>query len=989
MSGGYRLASGGRIDRSRPLHFRMDGVMHSGFAGDTLASALLANGVRVVGRSFKLHRPRGVMAAGVEETNALVDVGKGANAEANLKATEIELVDGLEARSVNAWPRADRDALGVLGLLKPFLPAGFYYKTFIRPSWDTYEGMIRRAAGLGHAPVGVDPDTYEKQFAHADVVVVGGGIAGLVAAWSASAGDAQVILIDDQPELGGTLLGQPVPINGDAPDIWLSRVEAELRARPNVRLLTRTTATGVYDHHFVLACARRLGAGPRQRLWKIRAKKVLLASGAFERPLVFPDNDRPGVMLAGAARTYVERYGVAAGRSAIVVTNNDSAYHAAFSLRAAGVKVSAIADLRASPPRHALDAARHHDIEVMPATAPAGVAGRHGVKSIKLASVDGAGRLGAASQPIDCDLVCMSGGWSPALHLYAQAGGAMHFDAERGAIVPDAAFEPVVCVGAARGTFTLAASIAEAYAAGAHAAHATGHPSNDGFITPKVDEWPQVAAAPIVELRSARSRGAHSWVDLQNDVTAADVRLAARENYRSVEHLKRYTTLGMAVDQGKTSNVNAIAIMAAATERTMDAVGTTRFRPPYTPTTLGAFAGREVGQHYRPLRRLPAHEAHAELGAVIEDYGGWLRPAFYPKADESEATAVTREVLAVRGGVGLFDGSPLGKIEVCGPDAAEFLNRIYVNNMLTLGVGKARYGLMLDENGIVKDDGVLSRISADKFLVGTTSAGANSIGYWLEEWLNCEWPHLNATIAPVTSQWAVMTVTGPRARDLLRAFDTSIDLSAGACPHMNVREGTFAGVPARIHRVSFTGELSFEVAVPARYGQALWREMLKRGQAFGVTPYGIEALMVMRVEKGYLHIGADTDGTTMPQDVGFAEIMAKKKADYAGKRSTMLPVGRDPRREFVGLEVADGEAPLPIGAHIVDPSEAADTRRTHGWVTSTCFSPTLERPVALALVENGRARMGEIVTLTSTHGRRSATVVGPCAYDPNGERLNG
>jgi sarcosine oxidase, subunit alpha len=985
---GYRLASGGRIDRARPLHFRMDGELYRGFAGDTLASALIANGVHVVGRSFKLHRPRGIMAAGVEETNAIVDIGRGAYTDTNVKATEVELVDGLEAKSVNAWPNAAKDTLGVLGWLKPFLPAGFYYKTFMRPDWVTYEGMIRKAAGLGRAADGPDPDTYEKQFAHADVVVVGGGIAGVVAALSASAGDAQVILIDDQAELGGTLLGQPVPINGARPEFWLAAVEEQLRERPNIRVLTRTTATGIYDHHFVLACERLEGRGPRQRLWKIRAKKVVLASGAFERPLVFPNNDRPGVMLAGAARTYVERYGVAPGHTAVVVTNNDSAYHAAFSLREAGVKVRAIADLRASPPRHALDAARHHDIEVMPATAAANVAGRNGVSGVKLASVDVHGRLDSGTASVDCDLVCVSGGWSPALHLFAQAGGAMRFDRDAGAIVPDNAFEPLVCVGASRGTFTLTATIAEAYAAGAQAAHATGHPSNDGFITPRVDEWPQGTAAPIVELRTQGSRGAHSWVDLQNDVTAADVRLAARENYRSVEHLKRYTTLGMAVDQGKTSNVNAIAIMAAATERTMDAVGTTRFRPPYTPTTLGAFAGRDVGLHYRPLRRLPAHDAHLEAGAVMEDYGGWHRPAYYPNVNESETNAVTREVLAARSGVGIFDGSPLGKIEVSGPDAAEFLNRIYVNNMSTLGVGKARYGLMLDETGLVKDDGVLSRLAPDKFLVGTTSSGANAIGYWLEEWLFCEWPNLNVRVLPVTAQWAVVTVSGPRARDLLKTFETNIDLSAGACPHMSAREGMFAGVPARIHRVSFTGDLSFEVAVPARYGEALWREMLSRGAKFGATPFGIEALMIMRTEKGYLHVGSDTDGTTMPQDVGFADIMAKKKSDYVGKRSTMLPVARDPRREFVGLAVAEGEAPLPIGAHVIDPNEGVDVRRSHGWVTSTCFSPTLGRPHALALVENGRARLGETVTLLSTSGRRTATIVAPCAFDPNGERLN-
>ena len=987
MSGAFRLPSGGRVDRSRPLHFRMDGRDYDGLAGDTLASALLANGVRVVGRSFKLHRPRGVMSAGLEEANALVGVGEGARSDANLKATEVELFDGLEARSVNAWPSANRDAWSALGLFKPFLPAGFYYKTFMRPSWHIYEGAIRRAAGLGCAPQGRDPDTYEKQFAHADIVVIGGGLAGLIAALSASAGGAAVVVVDDQSELGGSLLGHGVPIDGADGLAWLRSIEGELQSRSNVRLLTRTTATGIYDHDFVLACERLPGGGPRQRLWKIRARKIILASGAFERPLVFPDNDRPGVMLAGAARTYVERYAVAPGRSAVVVTNNDSAYHAAFALRAAGLAVAAIADLRAAPPRHALDAARRHDIEVLKATAPSRVSGRHGVKSVTLAAVDEAGRLGGKSGTLDCDLLCVSGGWSPALHLFAHAGGAMRFDPERGAIVPCESLQPVVCVGAARGTFSPAASIAEAYAAGAHAASATGHPSNDGFITPKIDEWPQVAAAPIVEA-SDGSRGTRSWVDLQNDVTAADIRLAARENYRSVEHLKRYTTLGMAVDQGKTSNVNAIAIMGAATGRTMDAVGTTRFRPPYTPTTLGAFAGRETGERYRPLRRLPTHEAHAELGAAIEDYGGWLRPAAYPKPGESELQAVEREVKAVRGGVGLFDGSPLGKIEVRGPDAAEFLNRIYVNNMLTLGVGKARYGLMLDEYGIVKDDGVLSRLGSDKFLVGTTSAGASGIAFWLEEWHQGEWPDLKLRIAPVTAQWAVTTVTGPRARDLLRTFATDIDVSAEACPHMSVREGVFAGVTARIHRVSFTGELSFEVSVPARHGQAIWRETMERGRDLGVAPYGVEALMVMRTEKGYLHVGSDTDGTTMPQDVGFAEIIAKKKADFVGKRSTMLPVGCDARRQFVGLEVVDGGRPLPIGAHVVDPSEASDTRRSHGWVTSTCLSPTLNRPVALGLVENGRARMGETVALVSTGGKRSARIAGPCAFDPEGARLN-
>lgn len=987
MSGSYRLSSGGQVDRSRPVAFTFDGRRYRGFKGDTLASALLANGVSIAGRSFKLHRPRGIMSAGIEEANAIVDVGRGAARVANLKATEVDLTDGLVARSVNAWPSAALDASSVLGLMKPFFPSGFYYKTFIRPGWGTYEGFVRRAAGLGQAPLARDPDIYDKQFAHADVVVIGAGLSGLVAAFAASAGGSRVLVIDDQNEPGGRLLGQRIPLGESDASAWLANATRDLIARDNVTLLTRTTATGLYDHNFIVAC-ERLGEGPiRQRLWKIRAKAIVLATGAIERPIVFPGNDRPGVMLADSARAYAERFGVASGRAPLFVTNNDSAYLAAIALKNAGVTVRAIADLRDAPPAHARDAAARHDIEIFSGRGPLRTQGRRGVSRVSLARVDDQGRLGNSTVDVDCDALCVSGGWSPALHLFAHSGGKTRFDAARGAIVPVEGTSPVLCAGAANGTFSIARSISEAYAAGLRAADAAGFKSNDGFTPPSVTEWPQTAAAPIAELRPPKGRGGQSWVDLQNDVTAADIRLAARENYRSVEHLKRYTTLGMAVDQGKTSNVNAIAIMAAASGRAMDEVGTTRFRPPYTPTTFGAFAGRETGAQYRPLRRLPAHDAHTEFGAVMEDYGGWQRPAFYPRPGEDEAAAIRREVTQVRAGVGIFDASTLGKIEVRGPDAATFLNRAYVNNVLTLGAGRARYGLMLDEFGIIKDDGILARICADAFLVGTTSANAGAIGLWLEEWHQCEWPSLKLTIAPVTQQWAVVTVTGPHARALVQRIACDINLSHGAFPHMSVREGTLAGVPTRIHRVSYTGEPSYEIAVPARYGDALWRLLAAEGRDLGVTPLGIEAQNVMRIEKGLLHIGSDTDGTTMPQDVGFAAIMAKKDADFIGRRSTQLPTGRDARREFVGLEVADGGGILPMGAHAVDGRAPVSTRRSQGWVTSTCMSPTLGRPVALALIENGRARLGETITLAAATGTRRARIAPSCAFDPEGVRL--
>lgn len=932
---GWRLPNGGIVDRKRPLNFRWDGRSYTGLAGDTLASALLANGVSIIGRSFKYHRPRGLIAAGLEEPNAIVQLEDGAHTVPNIKATQVELYDGLTAGPVNAWPSAEFDLLGFIGLAKRFIPAAFYYKTFMWPNWHWFEPWIRKAAGLGRAPATPDPDHYEHRFAHADVLVVGGGAAGLDAARDAAAGGVSVMLVEGDWHFA----------DGAALD--------RLRALPNVTVLPRTLAFGFYDHGLVGLCERLTDhlplaerKGPRQRFWKVRAAKVVLATGAFERPLPFANNDLPGVMLASAAQTYVTRFGVAPGRRVVVATNNDSAYAAAFALHDAGVTVSAIVDSRDAAP---VDGAATRGIRVISGAAPVAAKGGRCVKAVSIGPVADT----AITETIACDAILVSGGWNPAVHLHSQSGGRLGFDADAQAFLPTEAAENAVCVGAAGGK--IGGSIVgptRAYADGDAAAH-------------------------------------KAWLDFQNDVTVGDVQLAARENFRSVEHVKRYTTLGMASDQGKTSNVAAIQVMAGLLGKAPEQIGTTKFRPPFDPVTIGAFAGRAVGLDLMPAAFPASHDAQVALGGRIEHYGHWDRAAYFPKAGEGEDAAIAREVLAVRGGVGLFDASPLGKIEVKGPDAAEFLDRMYVNAIKNLKVGRCRYGLMLSEHGIVYDDGVVARIAEDHFLVGTTSGHAAAIASAFDEWLQCEWPHLQVLTQDVTTAWAVMNLAGPRARDVLAAIGTDIDLSAEAFPHMSYRAGRVGGVPARVSRVSFTGELSYEVAVPWGYGAALWDAMMAAGSTHGITPFGVEALMVMRVEKGFLHVGSDTDGTTLPQDIGFGGIVAKKPGDFVGRRSTQRPDGlRTDRRQLVGLEITDGKGPIHAGAHILPPI-AATPPGTDGWVTSAVMSPTLSRPLAMALVRQGQARLGEAVTLWDMGSERRAKIVDPRFYDPLGVRLDG
>ena len=985
MANAHRLESGGRIDRGCPLTFEFDGKRYHGFAGDTLASALLANGVRIIGRSFKLHRPRGLMAAWSEEPNGIVQLGSGATAVPNLKATQVELMDGLKARSVNCWPSASWDIFAFLERFGRMMPAGFYYKTFKWPSWHWFEPAIRRAAGLGIAPVGPDPDRYEERYEHCDLLVVGGGPAGLAAALAATRAGARVVLADDRPILGGSLQWEEKVIDGRPALEWVAGVERELRTAAKARVLTNTTAFGCYDHQLVALAERSAGQNReplRERLWQVRAAQIVVASGAIERPIVFPENDLPGVMLASAAMSYAVQYAVRPGRRAVFVTSTDSAYEAAEVLRARGVEIAAIIDSRAEPGEIAAGAERA-GIAVLAGHLPLRVHGTRTVKAIDVGPQAADGRGTRSPVRLACDLICVSGGWTPTVHLFSQARGQLRYDPERAALIPATGLKGFQCAGAAAGNFALHQCLTDGFAAGREAAKAAGARSDAGLApigTPERCAITAFWACPPLDHRKA-------WVDFQSDVTRADLELAVRENLRSVEHVKRYTTTGMAVDQGKTSNMNALGILSELTKVPIADIGTTTFRPPYDAVTLGTLAARRVGELYHPQRRTPLDRQHAAHEAVFEDFGGWRRPAWYAAHGRTREECIRAEKRAAREAVSLFDGSPLGKIEVRGPDAAVFLNRIYYNTMRTLAVGRIRYGLMLSEHGIIIDDGVCMRLADDHFLVSTTSAGASRVFSGFEDWLQCEWPKLRVLVTNVTSAWGNIAVAGPRARELLSKLTTDIDLDRNTLPHLSIRCGALEGVRIRMARIGFTGELSFELNVAAGYTASLWEQLLERGASLGVMPIGIEALQELRTEKGYIHVGTDTDGRTLPADIGMGGVLARKSDDFVGRRSLeRTDATRADRLQFVGLEADGRNTVLPIGAHVV-----ADAKRrtgSQGYVTSTCMSETLGRSIALGLVQAGRRRLGEAVQVYSDGRLYPARIVSPRWYDPEGERLS-
>ena len=1000
----FRIPRGGRIDRRQPLTFSFDGKTYQGLRGDTLASALLANGVHLVGRSFKYHRPRGILSAGADEPNALVTVSRdAARTTPNLRATEVELCSNLTAFSQNHWPSLEFDLGRINDTLSRLFPAGFYYKTFMWPrtAWKAwYEPVIRRAAGLGVAPTLPDPDTYAQRYAHCELLIVGAGPAGIAAALPAAVSGARVILCDEQAEMGGTLLSDPdVTIDGKNASAWLEASLETLNADPNVTLLPRTTAFGYFPHNFVGLDQRltdHLDAPastlPRERLWQVRARHVIIAAGAAERPLVFPGNDLPGIMLAGAAHTYLHRYGVRVGAKAVIVTSGDDAYQTALDLRAAGTPVAAIADMRPVSHDPLPAAARNAGIKILNDATVLGTRGDQRISGVTLARLSQG--VVQSRLDLDCDVLLMSGGYTPSVHLFSQSRGKLEWSDALQTFVPGTSAEAEYSAGACRGIYGLAEVLADGAGAAARALNLRSTPPN--FDVEAIGRGlhgrsqerrrdPYLGALPCADASSGKS-----FVDWQNDVTTRDLALATREGFHSIEHVKRYTTNGMATDQGKTSNLNALSIVASQLGKPIPQVGLTAFRMPYTPVTFGSFAGMSRGDLFDPVRTTPTHSWAQTHGAVFENVGLWKRAHYFPRSGETLHAAVARECRAVRDSVGIFDASTLGKIEVVGPDAVEFMNRMYVNNWSNLAVGRTRYGILLREDGFVYDDGVVARLSDDRFHVTTTTGGAPRVLAMMEDYRQTEWPQLKVWLTSTTEQWAVIAVQGPNARKVLEPLITGIDIGAASFAHMSVARGKIGAVPLLLFRVSFSGELGYELNVPADHGLEVWEAVYAAGAAFGITPYGTEAMHVLRAEKGYIIVGQDTDGTATPDDAGLSWAVGKNKTDFVGMRSLQRPSMRRPdRKQIVGLKPKDGRTVLEEGAQVAERPGQRPPMQLIGHITSAYGESTVGHPIALAMVAGGRARMGQTLYVPMPGGDIEVEVTSPVFYDPQGARING
>ena len=996
MKQSHRLNNAGLINRGKPISFNFNGKEYQGYEGDTLASALLANGVHLIGRSFKYHRPRGFLGAGVDEPNAKLQVTINGYSEPNINATEIELVEGLSATSQNCWPSVEFDVGAINNFLKRFFPAGFYYKTFMWPKsfwYKIYEPFIRKAAGLGVASLEKDNERYEHKFEYCDLLITGSGPSGLASAYAAAKNGAKVILAEDKPRYGGTLLTDEVSIDNMSGKDWSEKIISELKTMPNVTLKNRSQVFGYYDHNMMVMFERvsdhlskKSKYTPRQRLWYIRAKETILSTGSIERPIVFGNNDTPGVVLSSAAKEYMKVYGVLVGRKPIIFTNNDTAYETAFEFKKNNIE-PIILDSREEHESEVVREAKNKGIQIKFSYGVIVANGYKKVKSAKIGKLTKDKKSFEKIETINCDCICVSGFWTPTVHLASQSGNKLKFDEKIDAFIPDKSKQNEKTIGAANGSFTLQETIESGFKTGSELSSKITEKNNESKV-PTVTETKYNAHDKFWCMPLPKNENPKRFVDFQNDVAVSDIEIALREGYRSIEHVKRYTTLGMATDQGRTSNLNGLQMVSNIENKIVPEVGHTTFRPPFTPVTIGTIVGREVGMEFMPTRKTPMHEWHEKNNAVFVDAGAWKRPRYYKQGNETLFEASKREAKNVRDNVGICDVTTLGKIDIKGPDAAEFLNRIYTNAWLKLPVGKARYGLMLREDGMIMDDGTTTRISENHYHMTTTTAQAANVLSHLEYYLQIVWPELNVNVVSTTEQWAGAALAGPKSRDMLAKLFPNLDVSNEGLPFMGYVEGDLFGVKARVFRISFSGELAYEVNVESNYGLFMWEKMMEIGKEFNNQPYGTEALSTLRIEMGHV-AGPELDGRTIPQDVALNSMVSQKK-DFIGKNS----LGKEAftlenRNKIVGLVPTDRKSSIPEGSHLVADEKAKLPNPKLGHVSSSCWSVENNNPFSLAIVHDGKNMIGKKLFAVSPLKNTSIEVeiISSHYVDPEGKRV--
>ncbi len=996
MSENFRLEKGGLINRSKKISFKFNGKNYSGYEGDTLASALIANGVHLIGRSFKYHRPRGFFGAGVDEPYAMVQLIRDNESIPNVRATEQELFEGLEAKSLNCWPNVNFDIGAINNFLNKFFPAGFYYKTFMWPKsfwYNVYEPFIRKAAGFGVVSTDHDKERYEHKYEYCDLLVTGSGPSGLASAYAAAKNGARVILAEDKPRFGGSLLTSEASIGNQTGKEWTENIISELKLLPNVTVKNRSQVFGYYDHN-MLVMSERISEHlpttnkftPKQRLWYIRAKEVIISSGSIERPLVFGNNDTPGVILSSAAKEYLKIYGVLVGKRPLVFTNNDSGYETAIEFKKNGVD-SIILDTRKDPRSEIVNEAKSLSIDIKFSYVVVAAKGYKKVKSADIAKISDDKKKLSQIENIDCDCICVSGFWTPTIHLASQSGNKTKFNQDIDAFIPDQSKQNETVLGSANGIFTLEETLKTSFEKGSELSKKITKKDNKislpSVVEKKYSSHDKFWCVPMPERKNYKR-----FLDFQNDVVVSDIELALREGYRSIEHVKRYTTLGMATDQGKTSNLNGLQLVSDVENKVVPQVGHTTFRPPYSPVSIGAIVGREIGKHSKPTRKSPMHLWHEKNNAVFVDAGVWLRPRYYKQGNENLFEASKREATNVRKNVGVCDVTTLGKIDIKGPDCAEFLNRVYTNAWLKLPVGKARYGVMLREDGIVMDDGTTTRISENHYHMTTTTAQAANVLSHLEYYLQLVWPELNVNVVSSTEQWAGAAIAGPKSRNVLQKLFPDLDVSNSGLPFMGYVEGNLFGVNAKIYRISFSGELAYEVNVESDNGNFMWEKIMEIGKEFNIQPYGTEALSTLRIEMGHV-AGSELDGRTIPYDNSLEGLVSKKK-DFIGKRSLskVAYIATD-RQKVVGVVPLDKKTNIPEGSYIVKDAKAKIPIPKLGHVSASCWSVEYDNPFSLAIIKDGKNMIGQKLYALSPLKNKTIPVeiVSSHYVDPKGERV--